>query len=158
MGMIRNHYIGRTFIQPSQTLRDFGVRVKLNPVRAVLEGKKILIVEDSIIRGTTSRSRVRNLREIGVKEIHMAVSCPPTVYPCPYGIDFSSKGELIAAKKENERAIAEFIGLDSMHYLSVEGMIKATGLDRDCFCLACFDGCYPVRPPERLDKFCLETK
>jgi amidophosphoribosyltransferase len=158
MGMIRNHYIGRTFIQPSQTLRDFGVRVKLNPVRAVLEGKKILIVEDSIIRGTTSRSRVKNLRGIGVKEIHMAVSCPPTIYPCPYGIDFSSKGELIAAKQENNKAIADFIGLDSIHYLSVEGMIKATGLNKDCFCLACFDGRYPVRPPDMLDKFCLEIK
>ncbi len=158
MGMIRNHYIGRTFIQPTQLMRDFGVRVKLNPVRALLEGKKVLIVEDSIIRGTTSRSRVKNLRGIGIKELHMAVSCPPTVYPCPYGIDFSSKGELIAAKKENEKAIAEFIGLDSLHYLSVEGMIRATGLSKDCFCLACFDGNYPIAPPEKMDKFCMELK
>lgn len=158
IGMIRNHYIGRTFIQPSQTMRDFGVRVKLNPVRAILEGKKVLIVEDSIIRGTTSRSRVKNLRDMGVQEIHMAVSCPPTVYPCPYGIDFSSKGELIAAERENEKAIAEFIGLDSMHYLSMDGMVKATGLNKDCFCLACFDGHYAVRLPEILDKFCMEMK
>jgi len=158
MGMIRNHYIGRTFIQPSQPLRDFGVRVKLNPVRAILEGKKVLIVEDSIIRGTTSRSRVKNLRSIGIKELHMAVSCPPTVYPCPYGIDFPSKGELIAAKKENEKAIADFIGLDSIHYLSVDGMIRATGLSKDCFCLACYTGKYPIAPPETIDKFCMEMK
>ncbi len=158
MGMIRNHYIGRTFIQPSQPMRDFGVRVKLNPVRAILEGKKVLIVEDSIIRGTTSRSRIKNLRSIGIKEIHMAVSCPPTVYPCPYGIDFSSKGELLAAKKENEKAIADFIGLDSIHYLSIEGMVKATGLNKDCFCLACYTGNYPIAPPETIDKFCMELK
>lgn len=158
MGMIRNHYIGRTFIQPTQMMRDFGVRVKLNPVRELLAGKRVMIVEDSIIRGTTSRNRVQNLRGIGMKEIHMVISCPPTVYPCPYGIDFSSKGELIAAKKENEKAIAEFIGLDSLHYLSVEGMIKATGLNKDCFCLACFNGNYPIEPPEKMDKFCMELK
>jgi amidophosphoribosyltransferase len=158
MGMIRNHYIGRTFIQPSQPMRDFGVRVKLNPVKALLEGKKVLIVEDSIIRGTTSRNRVKNLRGIGMKEIHMAVSCPPTIYPCPYGIDFSSKGELIAAKKENEKAIADFIGLDSIHYLSIEGMVKATGLNKNCFCLACYTGNYPIAPPEIIDKFCMEMK
>jgi amidophosphoribosyltransferase len=158
MGMIRNHYIGRTFIQPSQPMRDFGVRVKLNPVKALLEGKKVMIVEDSIIRGTTSRSRVKNLRGIGIKELHMAVSCPPTVYPCPYGIDFSSKGELIATKKENEKAIADFIGLDSIHYLSVDGMVRATGLNKDCFCLACYTGDYPIAPPETIDKFCMELK
>jgi len=115
-------------------------------------------VEDSIIRGTTSRNRVKNLRSIGIKELHMAVSCPPTVYPCPYGIDFSSKGELIAAKKENEKAIADFIGLDSIHYLSIDGMIRATGLNKDCFCLACYTGKYPIAPPETIDKFCMEMK
>ena len=158
MGMIRNHYIGRTFIQPTQLMRDFGVRVKLNPVKPLLAGKKVLIVEDSLIRGTTSRNRVKNLREIGIKELHMGVSCPPTLFPCPYGIDFSSKGELIAAKKENEKAIAEFIGLDSLHYLTVEGMLKATGMPEDCFCLACYTGNYPIAPPEKIDKFCMELK
>ena len=158
MGMILNHYIGRTFIQPTQLMRDFGVRVKLNPVKPLLAGKKVLIVEDSIIRGTTSRNRVKNLREIGIKELHMGVSCPPTLFPCPYGIDFSSKGELIAAKKENEKAIAEFIGLDSLHYLTVEGMLKATGMPEDCFCLACYTGNYPIAPPEKIDKFCMELK
>lgn len=156
MGMIRNHYVGRTFIQPTQLMRDFGVRVKLNPVRPLLAGKRVLIVEDSIIRGTTSRNRVQNLRGIGVKEIHMAISCPPTIHPCPYGIDFSSKGELLAAKKGNEKAIADFIGLDSMHYLTVEGMVRATGMSRDCYCLACYTGDYPLTPPQAINKFCLE--
>lgn len=158
MGMIRNHYVGRTFIQPTQLMRDFGVRVKLNPVRPLLAGKKVLIVEDSIIRGTTSRNRVQNLRGIGVKEIHMAISCPPTIYPCPYGIDFSSKGELLAAKMGQEEAIAKFIGLDSLHYLTVEGMVRATGMSTDCFCLACYTGDYPLAPPEAINKFCLEQK
>ena len=158
MGMIRNHYVGRTFIQPTQPMRDFGVRVKLNPVRPLLDGKKVLIVEDSIIRGTTSRSRVRNLREIGVKEIHMVVSCPPTTYPCPYGIDFSHKGELIAAMKEDTAEIARFIGLDSLHYLSREGMVRATGMEPDNFCLACYDGEYPLTPPANMGKFCFEER
>ena len=157
MGMIRNHYVGRTFIQPSQPMRDFGVRVKLNPVRPLLAGKRVLIVEDSIIRGTTSRNRIRNLRESGVKEIYMTVSCPPTRHPCPYGIDFSSKGELIAAQKEYVQAVAEFIGLDGLHYLSLEGMVEATGMDSDSFCLACYTGKYPLPPPAGFGKFCLEN-
>jgi amidophosphoribosyltransferase len=157
MGMIRNHYVGRTFIQPSQPMRDFGVRVKLNPVKPLLCGKKVLIVEDSIIRGTTSRNRVQSLRESGVKEIHMAVSCPPTRYPCPYGIDFSSKGELVAAQKEDVAAVARFIGLDGLHYLSLKGMVEATGMDPNSFCLACYTGDYPLSPPEILQKFCFET-
>ena len=158
MGMIRNHYVGRTFIQPTQPMRDFGVRVKLNPVKPLLAGRKVLIVEDSVIRGTTSRNRVKNLREIGVKELHMVISCPPTLFPCPYGIDFSSKGELIAAKKETEKEIAEFIGLDSLHYLSVDGMVRATGLSKDSFCLACYTGDYPIAPPSKIDKYCMELK
>ncbi len=156
MGMIRNHYVGRTFIQPTQPMRDFGVRVKLNPVRPLLEGKRVMIVEDSIIRGTTSRNRVKHLREIGVRELHMVVSCPPTTYPCPYGIDFSSKGELIAAQNENAAAIAEFIGLDSLHYLSLAGMLEATGMPANNFCLACYDGEYPIAPPASMGKFCFE--
>jgi amidophosphoribosyltransferase len=157
MAMIRNHYVGRTFIQPSQPMRDFGVRVKLNPVKPLIFGKRVLIVEDSIIRGTTSRNRVRNLRESGVKEIHMVVSCPPTRFPCPYGIDFSSKGELIAAQKEHVEAVARFIGLDGLHYLSLEGMVEATGLRTDNFCLACYTGDYPLQPPADMGKFCFET-
>jgi amidophosphoribosyltransferase len=158
MGMIRNHYVGRTFIQPSQAMRDFGVRVKLNPVQPLIAGKKIVIVEDSIIRGTTSRNRVRHLRESGAREIHMVVSCPPTRHPCPYGIDFSVRGELIAAEKEDEAEIASFIGLDGMHYLSVEGMVQATGLPRENFCLACYNGAYPLPPPKSFGKYCFEGR
>lgn len=155
MAMIRNHYVGRTFIQPTQPMRDFGVRIKLNPVKELLVGKSVLIVEDSIIRGTTSRNRVKHLRECGAKEVHMAVSCPPTRFPCPYGIDFSSKGELVASGKDEE-AVAKFIGLGSLHYLSVEGMVQATGLPQDNFCLACFSGNYPLAPLEKMDKLRLE--
>lgn len=156
MGMIRNHYVGRTFIQPTQPVRDFGVRVKLNPVRPLLEGKRVIIIEDSIIRGTTSRNRVRNLRENGAKEIHMLISCPPTRHPCPYGIDFSSKGELIAAQKGAVDKIAEFVGLDSLYYLSVDGMVEATGMKKDEFCLACYTGEYSIQPPEDTSKYCFE--
>ncbi|MEN6615009.1 MAG: amidophosphoribosyltransferase [Syntrophorhabdus sp.] len=156
MGIIRNHYVGRTFINPTQAGRDLSVRVKLNPVKELLENRSVLIIDDSIIRGTTSQNRVKNLRTIGMNEIHMAISCPPTLFPCPYGIDFSSKGELIAAKKGNEQEIADHIGLDSLHYLTIEGMIKATNLDRDCFCLACYDGNYPVAPPKVINKHCME--
>ena len=155
MGMIRNHYVGRTFIQPSQSMRDFGVRVKLNPVREVLDGKRVVIVEDSIIRGTTCRTRVQTLRELGAREIHMVVSCPPHRHPCFYGIDFSSKGELIAANQSVEE-IARFVGLDSLRYLSLDGMVEATGFTSPTFCLACFNGDYPVPPDEHFSKFGME--
>ena len=145
MGVIRNHYVGRTFIQPTQSMRDFNVKVKLNPVRSFLKGKRVIIVEDSIIRGTTGKSRVRALREAGAKEVHMVVSCPPTRHACYYGIDFPSAGQLIANKKTIAE-IAEYLWLDSLHYLSLEGLVEATGLTADNFCLACFDGKYPVAP------------
>jgi len=154
MGMIRNHYVGRTFIQPTQSMRDFGVRVKLNPVRSFLENKRVIIIEDSIIRGTTGRSRIRSLRAAGAKEVHMVVSCPPTRHPCYYGIDFSSRGELIAATKSVEE-IREFLGLDTLYYLSLEGMVKATGYDTQSFCKACFDGDYPVPPDTTFTKMSL---
>lgn len=157
MGMIRNHYVGRTFIQPTQSMRDFGVRVKLNPVRSLLKGKEIIIIEDSIIRGTTAKTRVKALREIGVKRVHLRVSCPPHRFPCHYGIDFSTKGELIAARK-TVAELREFLGLDSLHYLSLEGLLKSTGIENpeNHFCKACFDGCYPVEFDENLSKDCLE--
>ena len=145
MGMIRNHYVGRTFIQPSQAMRDFSVRVKLNPVGSLLKGKRVIIVEDSIIRGTTGRSRVKALRDVGAKEIHMLVSCPPTRHACYYGIDFPTSSQLIASTKNLEE-IAEYLGLDSLTYLSIDGLVEATGLPKDNFCLACFDGNYPVAP------------
>ena len=155
MGMIRNHYVGRTFIQPTQSMRDFNVKVKLNPVRSLLQGKRVIIVEDSIIRGTTGRSRVKALRDAGAKEVHMMVSCPPTRHACYYGIDFPSSDQLIAAKHSVEE-IAANLGLDSLHYLSVEGLVEATGLSADAFCLACFDGVYPVEPDRNFKKDALE--
>lgn len=147
IGMIRNHYVGRTFIQPSQSMRDFSVRVKLNPVRSLLKDKKVIIMEDSIIRGTTGRSRVRALRDAGVKEVHLLVSCPPTRYPCYYGIDFPSQDQLVASCKTVEE-IRQFLELDSLYYLSLDGLVKATGGDRNSYCLACFNNDYPV-PPDR---------
>jgi len=158
IGMIRNHYVGRTFIQPTQSMRDFGVRVKLNPVKELLKGKDIIIIEDSIIRGTTARTRVKALREMGVKRVHMRVAGPPHRFPCHYGIDFSTKGELIAATKSVQE-LATYLGLDSLHYLSIPGLLESTGVDDPemKFCKACFDGCYPVTFDAALSKDCLET-
>ncbi len=155
MGVIRNHYVGRTFIQPTQAMRDFGVRVKLNPVRPLLKDKRLLIIEDSIIRGTTSRNRIKTLRELGSREVHMAVSCPPHRFPCHYGIDFSTRGELIAARLSVEE-IRQFLGLDSLHYLSLPGLLRAINVETRGFCLACFDGNYPVSFTADLDKHCME--
>lgn len=157
MGVIRNHYVGRTFIQPSQAMRDFGVRVKLNPVRELLHGKRVILVEDSIIRGTTTRTRIQALRNAGAKEVHMLVSCPPHRFPCPYGIDFSTKGELIAASHSVEE-IRDFIGLDSLHYLSLDGLLEGAQASRENhgFCLACFTGDYPVLFEGQLRKHCFE--
>jgi amidophosphoribosyltransferase len=155
MGVIRNHYVGRTFIQPSQSMRDFGVKVKLNPVRGLLKGKKVVIVEDSIIRGTTSRMRIQTLRKAGAEKIHMMVSCPPHRFPCFYGIDFSTKGELIACEHTVDE-IRNYIRADSLCYLSMQGMLEATGLPADRFCLACFDGRYPLEPEDDFSKHCLE--
>jgi len=157
MGMIRNHYVGRTFIQPTQSMRDFGVRVKLNPVKELLKGKDIIIIEDSIIRGTTARTRVKALRELGVNRVHMRISCPPHRFPCHYGIDFSTRGELIAASKTTEE-LREFLGLDSLHYLTLDGLLESTGIENpeENFCKACFDGKYPVDFDGSLSKDCLE--
>jgi len=142
MGMIRNHYIGRTFIQPSQHTRDFNVKVKLNPIRDLLKNKKIIIIEDSIVRGTTSRTRVKALREAGAKEVHMRVSCPPLISPCYYGIDFPTAKELVASRHTIEE-IRKFIDLDSLKYLSLKGMLDSMLLPRDEFCTACFTKSYP---------------
>lgn len=151
IGMIRNHYIGRTFIQPTQYLRDFRVKVKLNPVRDVLKDKRIVIVEDSIVRGTTSRMRVKTLRQAGATQVNMRISCPPLRFPCFYGIDFPTKKELIAHRHSIEW-IRDFIGADSLKYLSLEGMLSSMPLPAEEFCIACFTGSYPVRPTNRLSK------
>jgi amidophosphoribosyltransferase len=157
MGMIRNHYVGRTFIQPTQTMRDFGVRVKLNPVKELLKGKEIIIIDDSIIRGTTVMTRVKALRQLGVKRVHMRISGPPHRFPCHYGIDFSTRGELIAAGRTEEE-LRCLLDLDSLHYLSIEGLLEATGVPdaEKQFCKACFDGSYPVSFDATLSKDCLE--
>lgn len=157
MAMIRNHYVGRTFIQPTQSMRDFGVRVKLNPVKELLKSKDIIIIEDSIIRGTTVKTRVKSLREFGIKRVHMRVSSPPHRFPCHYGIDFSTRGELIAANKSVEE-LRDLLELDSLHYISLDGLLESTGMDNpeNNFCKACFDGCYPVEFDENLSKDCLE--
>ena len=159
IGMIRNHYVGRTFIQPTQNMRDYGVRVKLNPIKDLLKGQDIIIIEDSIIRGTTVKTRVKTLRELGVKKIHMRVSGPPHRFPCHYGIDFSTRGELIAADK-SENELRELLGLDSLAYLSLQGLLESTGVidPANNFCKACFDGCYPVEFDQKLSKDCLETR
>ena len=155
LALIRNHYVGRTFIQPSQHIRDFRVRVKLNPIKDVLKGKRIVIIEDSIVRGTTSRVRVKTLRQAGAKEVHMRVSCPPLISPCFYGIDFPTKKELIASSHSVEW-IRKFIGLDSLKYLSLEGMLKSMPLPKTQFCTACFTGTYPTKLPKKLSKSVLE--
>ena len=157
MGLVRNHYIGRTFIQPLPQIRDFKVKVKLNAVRDVVKGKKVLIVEDSIVRGTTSKARVKTIFEAGAKEVHMRVSCPPLRHPCFYGIDFPTKKELIANKKTISE-IRDFIGLDSLGYLSKEKMLESMLLPKDEFCTACFDGNYPVKPCKKMGKKVLERK
>ena len=143
-GLIRNHYVGRTFIEPEQRVRDFGVRLKLNPVRHVIEGKRVVLIDDSIVRGTTSRKIVRMVRDAGAKEVHMRISCPPTISPCYYGVDTPSKNQLIAANKSVEE-IREYIHADSLAYLSLEGLRKAAGEDDEVkYCTACYTGKYPT--------------
>jgi amidophosphoribosyltransferase len=143
-GLIRNHYVGRTFIEPEQRVRDFGVRLKLNPVRHVIEGKRVVLIDDSIVRGTTSRKIVRMVRDAGAKEVHMRISCPPTISPCYYGVDTPSKNQLIAANKSVDE-IREYIHADSLAYLSLEGLRKAAGEGDDVkYCTACYTGKYPT--------------
>lgn len=156
IGLIRNHYIGRTFIHPDQSLRDFNVRVKFNPVQGVLEGRRVVVVEDSIVRGTTLRQLTRMLRKAGAKEVHVRVSSPPIVAPCHYGMDFPTKSELIAARKSVEE-IRGYLGVDSLVYLSMEGLLGAVPNDNGGYCTACFDGNYPI-PPEDVGKFQHETE
>jgi amidophosphoribosyltransferase len=144
LGLVRNHYVGRTFIEPKQSIRSFGVRIKLNPVRHLIENKRIVLIDDSIVRGTTSKKIVRMVREAGAKEIHVRISCPPTVSPCYYGVDTPNKSELIAANYSIE-GIREFIEADSLGYLSLEGMLGATGISPDASCVACWNEQYPTR-------------
>jgi amidophosphoribosyltransferase len=146
MGLIRNHYVGRTFIQPQQSIRHFGVKVKLNPVRSILDGRRVILVDDSIVRGTTSRKIVRMVRAAGAKEVHVRISCPPTISPCFYGVDTPRKSELIAATHTLDE-VRDFIEADSIGYLSLEGLMSAVGTERRSYCSSCYTGIYPVEFP-----------
>ena len=156
-GFTRNHYIGRTFINPTQEARTFKVKIKLNPIREMVEAKRIVVVDDSIVRGNTSKSRVSLLRRAGAKEVHLRISCPPHISPCFYGIDFPSKKELIAANNSIEE-IKKYIDVDSLGYLSEEGLLKAVSFPKENYCTACFTGKYPTAIEDELDKFKLERK
>jgi amidophosphoribosyltransferase len=148
MGLIRNHYVGRTFIQPQSSIRHFGVKVKLNPVRSILDGKRVVLVDDSIVRGTTSRKIVRMVRAAGATEVHVRISCPPTVSPCYYGIDTPRKSELIAATHTLEE-IRDFLEADTIGYLSLAGLKTAVGHGHVSYCTSCYTGEYPVVGPPR---------
>lgn len=143
-GLVRNHYVGRTFIEPQQSIRSFGVRIKLNPVRDLLKGRRVVLIDDSIVRGTTSKKIVRMVREAGAKEVHVRISCPPTISPCFYGVDTPNKSHLIAARMSVEE-VRDFIEADSLGYLSLEGMLEACGFPPEVSCVACWTGQYPTR-------------
>jgi len=154
---VRNHYIGRTFLQPTQLIRDFNVRVKLNLIKEAVKGKRVVVVDDSIVRGTTARARVVNLREAGAAEVHMRISCPPHKHACHYGIDFPDPANLLANQCTIDQ-IREYLGADSIGYLDVDGMVRATEKTFDRFCLACFNGDYPIPVDPKLDKFIMERR
>jgi len=156
-GLIKNGYVGRTFIQPSQSLRDRGVKLKLNPLPDSIRGKRLVVVDDSIVRGTTTRQTVQVLREAGATEVHLRITCPPIRWPCFYGIDMSTRHELIASDLSVDE-IRTFVGADSLGYLSLDGLVDASGGEPDGFCKACFDGAYPVEVPDRAGKFVLEPQ
>jgi amidophosphoribosyltransferase len=155
-GLMKNRYVGRTFIQPSQTLRERGVKLKLNPIPGAIAGKRLVVIDDSIVRGTTTRQLVQALREAGAAEVHTRITCPPIRWPCFYGIDMSTRTELIASDLGVEE-IRQYVGADTLGYLSLAGMVAATGQDGDGFCRACFDGEYPIPIPEYAGKFLLEN-
>jgi amidophosphoribosyltransferase len=154
---VRNHYIGRTFLAPTQLIRDFNVRIKLNLIRGAVKDKRVVVVDDSIVRGTTARARVVSLREAGAKEVHMRVSCPPHRFACHYGIDFPDPANLLANQLTHAQ-ICDYLGADSVGYLDVGGMVRAIGLPEHSFCLACFTGNYPVPVDPFLDKFIMERR
>ncbi|MSU43965.1 MAG: amidophosphoribosyltransferase [Pedosphaera sp.] len=157
MAFVRNHYVGRSFLQPSQLIRDFNVRVKLNLVSDLVQDKRVIIVDDSIVRGTTCKTRVNNLKEAGAKEVHVLVSCPPHTNPCVYGIDFPDRTKLMAANYTIDE-IRKYLNADSLGYLSQDGMVKATDLPKKSFCMACYDGDYPVPYDPNVDKDIMERR
>ncbi len=156
-GLIKNRYVGRTFIEPDQRIRDLGVKLKFNPLSQILNGKKVVVVDDSIVRGTTTPQVVRLLRKAGAKEVHMRICAPPIRYPCFLGVDMATRWELIAAQKTIPE-VRDFIGADSLGYLSINGLIKAVALPKGIFCLACFTGDYPIPVQIEMDKLALETR
>jgi len=156
-GLYKNQYVGRTFIQPSQSLRDRGVKLKLNPLPESIRGKRLVVIDDSIVRGTTQKQVVAALREAGATEVHIRITCPPVLWPCFYGIDFPTRQELIAADLTVEQ-IRDYVGADSLGYLSLDGMVEAAGGEKQSFCRACFDGEYPIPVPEGAGKFMLEDQ
>src|SRR5207302_9414330 len=143
-GLIKNRYIGRTFIQPDQRLRQLGVKMKFNALSAVLGGKRVVMIDDSVVRGTTIRPLVKLLREAGAAEVHLGITSPPFRWPCYLGLDVARREELIAARLPNAEAIAREVGVDSLHYLTLDGLIAAIDLPRETFCAGCFTGTYPV--------------
>jgi len=155
-GLLKNRYVGRTFIEPEQRLRDLGVKLKFNPMPEVLSGKRLVVVDDSIVRGTTTPQVINLLRRAGATEVHLRICAPPIRFPCFFGVDMATRGELIAAQKTIPE-IAEAVGADSLGYLSIEGLIRAVGLPRENFCLACFTGDYPIPVQLEMDKLALET-
>ncbi|RKY88995.1 hypothetical protein DRQ15_09415 [candidate division KSB1 bacterium] len=157
IGLIRNHYIGRTFIQPIQSIRDFNVRVKFNPVEGVLKGRRIVIVEDSIVRGTTLKHLTRMLRKAGAKEVHIRVSSPPIRFPCFYGMDFPTKDEVIASHNSVEQ-IRRYLEVDSLGYLSLEGLLASVPNEGRGYCTACFNGEYPIPIDEKVEKLDIEKE
>lgn len=157
MAFVRNHYVGRSFLQPSQLIRDFNVRVKLNLIPALVKDKRVVVIDDSIVRGTTCRARVTQLKEAGAREVHVLVSCPPHMNPCVYGIDFPDRSKLMAANYTIQE-IRQYLNADSLAYLSSDGLVKATGLPKQSFCMACFDGNYPVAYDPVVDKHIMERR
>jgi amidophosphoribosyltransferase len=157
MAFVRNHYVGRSFLQPTQIIRDFNVRVKLNLIADIVRDKRVVIVDDSIVRGTTCKSRVTSLKQAGAKEVHVLVSCPPHMNPCVYGIDFPDRSKLMAANYTTDE-IRRYLNADSLGYLSLDGMVRAAGGTRGSFCLACFDGNYPVAYSPLLEKNVMERR
>jgi len=157
MAFVRNHYVGRSFLQPSQLIRDFNVRVKLNLISELVQDKRVIIVDDSIVRGTTCKARVNNLKEAGAKEVHVLVSCPPHMHPCVYGIDFPDRSKLMAASHSRDD-IRRYLSADSLGYLSEDGMVAATRLPKESFCMACYDGNYPVNYDPLADKHIMERR
>jgi amidophosphoribosyltransferase len=155
MGMVRSHYIGRTFISPDQKLREADVKIKLSPIKEVIKGKRIVVVDDSIVRGTTTKSKIKAFRDAGAREIHMRVSCPPIRFPCFYGIDFPTKEELIANNRTLEQ-IRDFLGVETLGYMSIEGLLSCAALPLDHYCTACWEGKYRIPVDIAVTKYALE--